>query len=117
MSWNKPFEAAYRELYDDWMANGEKSYTPSGNVRAPSEDVVHKSFKTCGISVRTDGSEDSEIHCLRSGVLPEEAADELAQQTAVLVAAEDEDVDPFADLEDEEEELEMNEVVIEEETD
>ena len=55
-----------------------------------------------------DGSEDSEIHCLRSGMLPEEAADKLAQQTAALVAAEDEDVDPFADLEDDEEELELN---------
>ena len=113
------------------MANGEKRYMHAkrGNVRAPSkvtclqwvrkawefvtEKVVRKSFKTCGISVRTNGSEDSEMHCLRSGVLPEEAADKLVQQTAALVA-EDEHVDTFADLEDDEEEPETNEVVVEE---
>ena len=65
------------------------------------EEVIRKSFKTCGISVNTGGWEDSDIHCLKTGSLAEKAADEIAQQTAVLVEGGDEsDADPFADLED-----------------
>ena len=30
-------------------------------------DVVIKSFKACGISNNTDGSEDDMIHCLKPG--------------------------------------------------
>ena len=37
VSWNKPFKAAYKELYNEWMVNGVKSYTSAGNVRAPSK--------------------------------------------------------------------------------
>ena len=75
VSWNKPFKAAYRELYSNWMANGEKSYTPTGNMRAPDKllclqwvkeawksvttDIIVKSFRPCGISANIDGSEDS----------------------------------------------------------
>ncbi len=36
--------------------------------------VVVKAFKTCGLSVATDGSEDEEIHCLKKGQPREEAA-------------------------------------------
>ena len=28
VSWNKPFNASIVESFDDWVANGEKSYTP-----------------------------------------------------------------------------------------
>ena len=35
VSWNKPFKSAYRELYDKWMAEGDKSFTASGNLKAP----------------------------------------------------------------------------------
>ena len=91
VSWNKPFKSAYRELYDKWMAEGDKSFTASGNLKAPekllclqwvneawnsvSSEVIQKSFLTCGISVATDGSQDNEIHCLK-------------QQEAAPVAAE-----------------------------
>ena len=27
VSWNKHFKAAYRDLYNEWMATGEKSLT------------------------------------------------------------------------------------------
>ena len=37
VSWNKPFKQAYKELYNEWLASGEKSYTPAGNVHAPSK--------------------------------------------------------------------------------
>ena len=71
VSWNKPFKQAYKALYNDWMATGEKSLTPAGNMRAPDKalclrwvkeawnsvtsDVIRKSFRVCGISVNTDG--------------------------------------------------------------
>lgn len=49
--------------------------------------------------------------------MAEEATGEIARQTAALVSGDEEsDVDPFADLKDEEE-LKTNEVVIEDRTD
>ena len=35
VSWNKPFKAAYRELYNELMSSGEKSYTAARNIKAP----------------------------------------------------------------------------------
>ena len=35
VSWNKPFKDRFREFYDEWMENGEKTYTKGGNMRAP----------------------------------------------------------------------------------
>jgi len=35
VSWNKPFKEAYKARYNQWMATGEKSYTPAGNIKAP----------------------------------------------------------------------------------
>ena len=133
VSWNKPFKDAYRNLYDHWMANGEKSYTPSGNLRAPSKilclqwvrrawesvtkEVVCKSFKMCGISVNSDGSKDVEIHCIKSGNVAEDATAEIARQTAALSSSMlADDSDPFADIEDEGQ-LETNELVIEDDDD
>ena len=50
--------------------------------------------------------------------MAEEAAGEIAQQTAALVVGgEESDADPFADLEDDDAELEANEVLIQDETD
>ena len=40
MSWNKPFKAHYQPRYDEWIANGEKTYTKSGNERAPTKKQV-----------------------------------------------------------------------------
>lgn len=77
VSWNKPFKAAYKELYNSWMVEGEKTYTAAGNVCAPSKflcvqwvkeassDIIKKSFRACGISVSTDGTEDGEVHCMK----------------------------------------------------
>ena len=75
LTWNKPFKTAYCELYNKWMASGEKSFTAGGNMKPPdrllclkwvktawvtiSSDTVINSFKNCGISGETDGSEDA----------------------------------------------------------
>ena len=117
VSWNKPFKA---ELYNEWMANGEKSYTPAGNMRPPdkklclewvklawsqvSTEVVVNSFKACGISSSTEGSEDSLIHCLKPGDLAHDAAELIARETTALNSSttqlDNSFEDPFKDLDD-----------------
>ncbi len=121
-----------------WMATGEKSYTPAGNIRAPSKllclqwvieswnsvsaEVVKKSFISCGISVNMDGSEDQEIHCLKHGEIAAAAKTGIQQATVSLLAPSSaaadilSSQDPFADLDEnmeDDEELDRNEVVLE----
>ena len=64
------------------MLHGEKSYTKSGNMQAPSmevylkwiidawdqlsKDLIIKLFKGCRLANNLDGSEDCKIHCFRS---------------------------------------------------
>ena len=76
VSWNKPFKQAYKELYNEWLACGEKTYTSGGKVRAApskllwvkqawncvSKEMAIKSFESCGISVYVDGKEDDKIY-------------------------------------------------------
>uniref|UniRef100_A0A1X7UB27 DDE-1 domain-containing protein n=1 Tax=Amphimedon queenslandica TaxID=400682 RepID=A0A1X7UB27_AMPQE len=130
VSWNKPFKSAYRQLYNQWMVSGEHSFTPAGNMRAPDKltclkwvvqswesvttDVIVKSFKACGISVAIDGSEDNEIHCLKSDGVAADAAEDIRRLTAEMLASQPDD-DPFADIEtsNDENELETNEIVVE----
>lgn len=69
------------------MLHGEKSYTSSGNMRAPSMEVylqwivdawaklpatlIIKSFKGCGLTNALDGTEDHCIHCFKpEGSIP-----------------------------------------------
>lgn len=132
VSWNKPFKAAYKDLYNEWIANGEKSYTAAGNVRAPekllclrwvkkaweqvSREVIVKSFQVCGVSVSIDGKEDEEIHCLKNNGIATGARAEISEKTRHLHEPEDvdSDTDPFAnlDIDEDDEELGMNECVI-----
>jgi len=89
LSWNAPFKSRIRELHNLWMMNGDHmEFTTGGNPRPPGMDVylewildswnaiskeaISKSFKDCGISVSTDGSEDELIHCFKEhGAIPE----------------------------------------------
>ena len=114
------------------MATGEKSYTAAGNMHAPNKalclrwvkdawnsvttDVIIKSFRVCGISVKTDGSEDGEIHNLKKGQITAEALPITAEKTASLLeAAEEDNSDSFTecDLEEDEDELADNELAVE----
>lgn len=75
-----------------------------------------KSFRCCGISVKVDGSEDKEIHCIKDGGVAAEAFAEISQRTAALLATDESDSDsdePFQDIDEDESELEENEAVIE----
>ena len=41
VSWNKPFKAKFAEKYDEWMANGQHTFTAASNMRAlPRREVV-----------------------------------------------------------------------------
>ena len=133
VSWNKPFKEAYKVLYNDWMATGEKSYTVASNMRAPDKalclrwvkeawssvtaEVVIKSFRVYGISVKTDGSEDGEIHCIKEGQAAAEVSHTIAEKAVSLFedATEDDNCDPFSesDLEEDEDELADNELAVE----
>ena len=102
VSWNKPFKEAYKELYGEWTATGEKSYTQAGNIRAPSklkclewvkkaweavsQDIVITSFRCCTISVEVDGTEDKEI---KDGGIAAEAFAEISQRIPALLATDE----------------------------
>jgi hypothetical protein len=74
VSLNKPFKCAMRRRWADWMVNGEKTFTKSGNRKAPSrfqimcwvrdcweemqEAMIAKSFKKCCIANELNGDED-----------------------------------------------------------
>jgi len=74
VSLNKPFKSNIRKLWNTWMLDGKKEYTPAGNMKRPSialvcgwvvsawndipSDMVAKSFRKCGISNAVDGTED-----------------------------------------------------------
>ena len=40
VSWNKVFKTAYCQLYNEWMATGQKSFTAAGNMRAPDKQLA-----------------------------------------------------------------------------
>lgn len=108
--WNKPFKQKYQELYDTWQREGAKTYTKGGNPRAPtkseivqwvklawrslSTELIVNSFRTCGITVATDGSEDTDVHCLKPGQAAEGALEILRSETQKLFD-QDQMGDPF----------------------
>ena len=89
--------------WNEWKGLGERA----------TKEVVVTSFKACGtctcISNKEDGSEDSDIHCLKPAGVAHSVAEELAAQLHVHGPysgeerwANDSD-DPFADMEELEE--------------
>ncbi|GES84778.1 pogo transposable element with KRAB domain [Rhizophagus clarus] len=77
VSLNRSFKAKVRNLYNNWMSEAIKDYTPSGKIKRPSYSLVaswvkegwdaidtsmiRRLFKCCGISNATDGTEDTLI--------------------------------------------------------
>ena len=66
----------------------------------------------CGVSTCVDGTEDTSIHCLKSGGVASETLPTITENTATLHSEgqrqDDDDREPFADLDDHEDELETN---------
>ena len=101
VSWNKPFKSSIRELYDEWLATGDKTYTAACNIRATtmsklcdiivkswrslSPDLIKNSFTCCG---QVPGAT---VAQLQPANVVEEFEDELDQEANVLgeVAADD----------------------------
>ena len=88
VSWNRLFRQMIQCFHDDWLSSDDLPTTVGGNLRAPSldvylqwvvdawssisTDIIVKSFRTCGISLKHDGSEDEEIHLFKeTGPCPE----------------------------------------------
>lgn len=98
----------------------------AGNIRAPSKalclewvrecwealstKLIMKSFRTCGISVNIDGTDDREIHCRKEGGMAAGARATITAETARLLFGNCSE-DLFTDPEDEDE-LEENEAVL-----
>lgn len=99
VSWNKPFKATFTELYDEWLSEGIQEFTASGNLKAPSRrkmvewvlkswstlspELIKNSFKTCGLNLPVDGSEDHLIHCFKEDTPCASGAEILKQQMLV----------------------------------
>jgi len=83
VSWNKPFKSRMIDLYNEWMVEGVQQFTKGGNQKPPSRrklvqwvldawnglstEMIIKSFKSCGLNLALDGSEDGQIHCFKEG--------------------------------------------------
>lgn len=77
VSINKSFKAKIRSMYNEWISHEIKELTPAGRIKRPPYDVIAEwvqrswdaidpqlikcSFKCCGISVSSDGSEENLI--------------------------------------------------------
>jgi len=64
--------------------------------------------------VNADGMEDKEIHCLKRGGVAADTRESIQRDTTTLTTATDtelEESDPFADVEEDKDELEENEFV------
>ena len=82
-----------RRKYLNWMMTGPFEYTPAGKKKAPlknlvlrwvkqsweeiPEEMVRRSFKTCGISNALDGTEDNAIY---DDEMPEVADDDMEDE-------------------------------------
>lgn len=93
VSWNRSFKCNFSKSYEEWMANGDHTFTPSGNLRPPSFELITKwvksawndipkeqiiaSMKQCGVTNATNGSEDNLIDFVKQNP---EAADMLSKR-------------------------------------
>ena len=120
----------YEGKYSEWMESWQKSYTAASNMQAASKaqclkwvkecwssmstKLILKSFRSCGISVYVDGSEDAEIYCLKVVGVAALAAPVTTDFTRQLLQEDGSNKeDLFASVNEEnEEQLEQNEVVI-----
>jgi hypothetical protein len=69
--WNKPFKDKLHELYDAWMAGDEdKEYTKTGNLKAPSYEVILKWVKVAWDSIDAELIKKSFIVCGQTSGMP-----------------------------------------------
>ena len=76
---------------------------------------LRKSFVIFGISVKTDGTEDTEVHCMKEIEVAFGARDSVKKGSEALLQPKpvgDEEGDPFADLDFEEKDESELEIVL-----
>ena len=99
VSWNKTFDAKVTEFYDERLSKGIHEFTGMGNLEAPprrrivewvlnswstlSPELIKNSFKTCGLNLPANGSEDHLIHCFKEGT-PCATGAEILQQLMLI---------------------------------
>ena len=92
---------------------GINQVTDAGNLKSPTRktivewilnawdalamEIIKKSFKTCGLNLATDGSEDCQIHCLKEDQPCHAALELFKSQQSILPEP---DVNPFQPTED-----------------
>ncbi|KAL7382417.1 hypothetical protein ABVT39_021878 [Epinephelus coioides] len=126
--WNQPLKQNLHDAYDRWMAGDyQKEYTAGGDLKPPARrllvdwvvtawdkldtDMIRESFKVCGLSVKSDGSEDDLIACFKEGQPCAAGRDMLTQarqrswENWSPVAKEEDGVKDFYFEEEDEEEL------------
>ena len=103
MSWNKPFKTYYREIYEDWLNDGEKATTKGGNMKPPTRvqlatwvkaawdkvptELIKKSFLVCGVSNAIDNSEDKDINVLKPDGILYASRDDILSKLQKLTEA------------------------------
>ncbi|GES73260.1 pogo transposable element with KRAB domain [Rhizophagus clarus] len=115
VSLNKSFKSKVRRLYNNWMKDAIKDYTPSGKIKRPTyslvanwikeswdsmdTNMIKRSFKCCGVSNSLDGSEDNlifdfnkvkEINNRRKGIEEENEIDSESESSDNESESEDE---------------------------
>ena len=118
------FQGNIMESYDEWLASDVHQYTEAGNMKPASRHLVDelileswnrlvknliiKSFKSCGLNLKMDGSEDHLIHCFKEGQPCANGLDMLKEQQNLLSNVEYLNSNPFEITENDTEEVNMN---------
>ena len=118
--WNKSFKGYIMEFYNKWLTTGVHQYTEAGNMKPASRELVvtwileawyrldktliAKSFKSCGLNLKVDGSEDNLIHCFQNDQPCASGSSILKEQLQLLKDADVLNRNPFeptdSDIED-----------------
>ena len=122
--WNKPFKGHIMESCVEWLASGVHQYTEAGNLKPASrhlvvewileswnwleKNLIIKSFKSCGLDLKTDGSEDDLIHSFKEGQPCTNGLDVLREQQHLLSNAEYLNSNPFEITESDTEDTNTN---------
>ena len=95
VSWNKPFKALVLANYNEWLSTVGINQLTEWIIKAWEKldcELIAKSFKTCGLNIPIDGSEDENIHGLKEGQTCHVGLELLRSQPQILRKP---DVNPF----------------------
>ena len=111
VGWNKPFKGHIMESYHEWLVSGVHQYTEAGNTKPVlrhlavewileswnrlEKNLIIKSFKSCGLNLKTYRSKDHLIHCFKEGQPYANGSDMLKEQQNLLPNAEYLNSKPF----------------------